>query len=204
MPRTLEHNEIAKRRNRTLLDIVRCMLSNSTLLDFLWGEALRTPVYMNQVPSKSMPKTLYELWSRKRPSLRHFHVWGCRAKMMSYNPQSRKLDLKTISGHFIGYYIGSKGSTFYCPSHTTRIIEFDRAIYFEYDHNSGSSEPCNLTLREEHIVLLIPPFLTSAMGLPRTDVSSVNHEPHHDMEPITVEDDVTDMQLRDEKWSKDL
>ncbi|KAH9781008.1 Integrase catalytic domain-containing protein [Citrus sinensis] len=197
MPRTLEHNGIAKRRNRTLLDMVRCMLSNSTLPDFLWGEALRTAAYiLNQVPSKSVPKTPYELWSRKRPSLRHFHVWGCRAEVRPYNPQSRKLDPKTISGHFIGYCIGSRGSRFYCHSHTTRIIESDRAIYFEDDHNGGSSEPRSLTLREERVVLPIPFFSTLAMGLSHIDVSSVDPELHHDIEPMIVEDDVTDVQLR--------
>ena len=40
-----------------------------------------------------------------------------------YNPQSKKLDPKTISEYFIGYYVGSKGSRFYCLSHTTRVIE---------------------------------------------------------------------------------
>ena len=29
--------------------------------------------------------------------------------------------------------MGSKGSRFYCPLHTTRVIESDRAIYFEDD-----------------------------------------------------------------------
>ncbi|RVW83074.1 Retrovirus-related Pol polyprotein from transposon TNT 1-94 [Vitis vinifera] len=48
-----------------------------------------------------------------------------------YNPQSKKLDPKTISGFFVGYCIGSRGSRFYCPSHTTRIIELDRVVYFE-------------------------------------------------------------------------
>ena len=87
MPGTPEQNGIAERRNHTLLDMVRCMLSNSTLPDFLWGEALRTAAYiLNQVPSKSVPKTPYELWSGKRPSLRHFHVWGCRAEVRPYNP----------------------------------------------------------------------------------------------------------------------
>ncbi|KAH9669477.1 Integrase catalytic domain-containing protein [Citrus sinensis] len=197
MPGTPEQNRIAERRNRTLLDMVRCILSNSTLPDFLWGEALRIAAYiLNQVPSKSMPKTLYELWSGKRPSLRHFHVWGCRAKVRPYNPQSRKLDPKTISGFFIGYCIGSRGSRFYYPSHTTGIIESDRAIYFDDDHNGGSSEPRRLTLREERVVLPILSFPTSAMGLSHIDVSSVDPELHHDMEPTTVEDDVTDVQLR--------
>ena len=64
MSGTPQYNWIANRRNRKLLDMVRCMLINSSLLDFLWGEALKTATYiLNQVPSKSIPKTLYELWS---------------------------------------------------------------------------------------------------------------------------------------------
>ncbi|RVW93895.1 Retrovirus-related Pol polyprotein from transposon TNT 1-94 [Vitis vinifera] len=46
-----------------------------------------------------------------------------------YNPQSKKLDPKTISGFFVGYCIGSRGSGFYCPSHTTRIIECGCSYY---------------------------------------------------------------------------
>ena len=116
--------------------------------------------------------------------------------MRSYNPQSRKLDPKIISGHFIGYCIGSRGSRFYCPSHTLRIIESDRAIYFEDDHNGVSSAPRSLTLKEERVVLPIPSFLTSTMGLLHIDVSSVDPELHHDMKPMTIEDDGIDVQLR--------
>ena len=54
-----------------------------------------------------------------------------------YNPQSKKLDLKTINGYFIGYCVGTRGSKFYCPSHTTRVIESDRAIYFEDDTDTS-------------------------------------------------------------------
>ena len=44
--------------------MVRCMLVNSSTLEFLWREALKTTAYiLNQVPSKSVPKTPYELWS---------------------------------------------------------------------------------------------------------------------------------------------
>ena len=46
------------------------------------------------------------------------------------------------------------------------------------------------------MVLTIPSFLTSAMGLPHIDDSSVDPELHNDMEPITVENDGTDVQLR--------
>ena len=105
------------------------MLANSSLLKFLWGEALKTAAYiLNQVPSKSVPKTPYELWSQKKPSFRHFHVWDCKVEVRPYNPQSKKLDPKTISGYFIGYCVGSRGSKFYCLSRTTRVIESDQAI----------------------------------------------------------------------------
>ncbi|RVW41386.1 Retrovirus-related Pol polyprotein from transposon TNT 1-94 [Vitis vinifera] len=60
-----KQNGVAERRNRTLIDMVRSMMSNSTLPEFLWGEALKTVVHiLNRVPSKVVPKTPYELWWR--------------------------------------------------------------------------------------------------------------------------------------------
>ena len=51
------------------------MLVSSSLPEFLWVEALKTTAYiLNQVPSKSISNTPYDLWSQKKPSLRHFHV----------------------------------------------------------------------------------------------------------------------------------
>ena len=85
------------------------------------------------MPSKSVPKTPYELWSQKKPSLRHFHVSGYNVEVRPYNLQCKKLDPKTINGYFIGYYVGSRGSRFYCPLHITRVTELDRDIYFEND-----------------------------------------------------------------------
>ena len=53
---------IIKQRNRTLMEMVGCMLALSSLLEFLWGDALKTTTYvLNQVPNKYMPKTLYEM-----------------------------------------------------------------------------------------------------------------------------------------------
>jgi len=59
---TPQQNGVVERRNRTLMEMVRCMLSHSTLPDFLWGEALKTATYiLNHVSSKYVPKTPYEL-----------------------------------------------------------------------------------------------------------------------------------------------
>lgn len=113
---------MAERRNRTLLDMVRSMLSNSKLPKSLWNEALKTAVYiLNRVPTKAVPKTPFELFKGWKPSLRHVHVWECPYEVRIYNPQEKKLDPRTISGYFVGYTEKSKGYRFYCPSHTTRL-----------------------------------------------------------------------------------
>jgi transposase InsO family protein len=57
-----QHNGVAERRNPTLMDMVRSMLSYSTLPVRLWMEALKTAIHiLNRVPSKAVPKTPYEL-----------------------------------------------------------------------------------------------------------------------------------------------
>ena len=57
-----QQNKVAKRRNRTLMDMVRSMISYSTLPLSLWMEALKTAIHiLSRVPSKSVPKTPYEL-----------------------------------------------------------------------------------------------------------------------------------------------
>ena len=72
-----QQNRVAERRNRTLMDMVRSMISYSTLPLSLWMEALKTAIHiLNRVPSKSVPKTPYELWTESVPSLNHLHVCG--------------------------------------------------------------------------------------------------------------------------------
>lgn len=66
MAGTPQQNGVSERRNRTLLDMVRSMLSNCSLPISLWIYALKTAMYLlNRVPSKAVPKTPFELWTGK-------------------------------------------------------------------------------------------------------------------------------------------
>ena len=48
-------NDVTERCNRTLTEMIRCMLSDSSLLMSLWMEALKTTMYLlNTVPSKAV------------------------------------------------------------------------------------------------------------------------------------------------------
>ena len=141
MPGTPQQNGVAERQNRTLIEMVRSMLSNCYLPLSLWIHALRTVTYLlNRVPSKAVPKTPYELWREKRPILKHLRIWGCQAEVRLYNPHEKKFDSRTVSGFFIGYPEKSKGFRFYCPNHSTRIVETDNARFIENGHSSGSGE----------------------------------------------------------------
>jgi transposase InsO family protein len=69
-PRTAQRNGVSERCNRTLLDMVRSMMSQSDLPLLFWGYALETAAFtLNRVPSKSVVKTPYEMWTGKSASL---------------------------------------------------------------------------------------------------------------------------------------
>ena len=74
---TPQQNGVAEKRNRTLLEMVRSMMSYSTISISFWGYALNTAIHLlNLVPSKSVPKTPMELWSGHKPSMKYLHIWG--------------------------------------------------------------------------------------------------------------------------------
>ena len=104
MSDTPSMNGVVERRNRTLKDMVRSMFCHTTLPDSLWGEALKTAAYLlNRVPTKAAAKTPYELWTSKKPSIKHLHIWGCSAEAWPYRPNEKKLDSRTVSSYFVGY-----------------------------------------------------------------------------------------------------
>ena len=76
--------------------------------------------------------------------------------MRIFNPQERKLDPKTISGYFIGYPEKSKGYRFYCPTHTTRIVESGNAKFLEDHEKSGSDHNRTVTYNEIRDPLELP------------------------------------------------
>jgi hypothetical protein len=127
-----QQNGLAEHHNRTLMDMVCSMLSHSNLLVQLWMEALKTATHiLNWVPSKSVHKTPFELWTGRKPSLKYLCVWGCAAQAKLFNPQQNKLDDKTVSCNFIGYCDRSKGHRFYCPDRFAKIIETRHVVFLE-------------------------------------------------------------------------
>ena len=67
----LQCNGVSEHRNRTLLDMVRSMMSLTNLPLSFWGYALETATFtLNRAPSKSVETTPYELWFTRNLSCR--------------------------------------------------------------------------------------------------------------------------------------
>ncbi|GJS55784.1 retrotransposon protein, putative, ty1-copia subclass [Tanacetum coccineum] len=61
-------------------DMVRSMMSQTTLPKSFWDYALETAArILNMVPSKKVDKTPYEVWHGQAPKLSYLKVWGCEA-----------------------------------------------------------------------------------------------------------------------------
>ena len=139
--------------------MVRSMISYSTLSISLWMEALKTAIHiLNRVSSKSVPKTPYELWTGKEPSLNYLCVWGCPAEAKVFNPNIGKLDSKTISCHFIGYLEKSKGYRFYCPDRQTKFVETRHAVFLEDDMIRESMVAREISFEEKRVYVPTPMF----------------------------------------------
>jgi hypothetical protein len=92
--------------------MVRSMMSQSDLPLAFWGYALETAAFtLNRVPSKSVDKTPYEIWTGKRHSLSFLKIWGCEAFVKRL--QSDKLAPKSDKCIFVGYPRETLGYYFY-------------------------------------------------------------------------------------------
>jgi hypothetical protein len=169
-----QQNGVVERRNHTLMDIVRSMLSYSTLLVRLWMAVLKTAIHiLNRVPSKAVPKTLYELWTGRKSTLNYLHVWDCPAEAKVFNPTQKNLDDRTVSCYFIGYLERSKGFRFYCPDRHTKFVETRHAMLLEDEMVRGSRIPREIALVEKRVCAPMPMIQEPHFSVPVLTVPTV-------------------------------
>jgi hypothetical protein len=167
MPGEPQQSGVAERRNRTLMDMVRSMISYSTLPVSLWMEALKTTIHiLNRVPSKSVPKTPYEMWTGRVPSVNHLQVWASPTEAKVFNPTIAKLNPKIVSCHFIGYPEKSKGFHFYCPDRFTKFVETRHAVCLEDEMIRGSRSVKKIDLEAKRVYTPNPVIQEPFFSLP--------------------------------------
>ena len=97
-----QQNGVVKRLNRTIMEWVRCQMSNGLILEKIWTKVVSYTIYtLNRCPHHSTNfLTHEEKWSKHSPNLQNLRIFDC----IGYVHQSRgKLKPRAIKRMFLGF-----------------------------------------------------------------------------------------------------
>nr|GEV81263.1 retrovirus-related Pol polyprotein from transposon TNT 1-94 [Tanacetum cinerariifolium]GEW50871.1 retrovirus-related Pol polyprotein from transposon TNT 1-94 [Tanacetum cinerariifolium] len=140
--RTPQQNEVAERRNMTLIEAARTMLADSKLPTTFWAEAVITACYLQNrvLLVKPHNKTPYELSHGRTPTLSFMRPFRCPVTILNTIDHLGKFDGKADEGFFVGYSLNNKA--FKVFNSKTRIVEENLHIRFSKNTpNVVGSEP---------------------------------------------------------------
>ncbi|GKC48143.1 putative zinc finger, CCHC-type containing protein [Tanacetum coccineum] len=130
-PRTPEQNGVVERRNRTLVEAARTMLSASKLPLFFWAEAIATACYTQNrsIIILTHEKTAYHIINDRKPLIKHLHIFGCTCYLTRDGENLDKMKEKGDPCILVGYSTQSKGYRVY-NKRTRLIVE---SIHLRFD-----------------------------------------------------------------------
>ncbi|GJV56952.1 retrovirus-related pol polyprotein from transposon TNT 1-94 [Tanacetum coccineum] len=156
-PRTPEQNGVVERRNRTLVEAARTMLSASKLPLSFWAEAVATACYTQNrsIIISTHGKTAYHIINDRKPSIKHLHIFGCICYITRDGENLDKMKEKGDPCVMVGYSTQSKGYRVY--NKRTRLIvesihiKFDEIKEMMSDHNSSDLAPQRQEMSVENV-----------------------------------------------------
>jgi len=128
---TPQQNAVSERFNRTVLEKVRSMLSQSSLPYEFWAEAVNTAAYMvNLSPSSAINfSTPFELRYKRVADYSRLRVFGCAAYPLIPKETRTKLDPTSKKCQFLGYASGVKGYRLWDPVACKVIVNRDVSFH---------------------------------------------------------------------------
>nr|GEY16884.1 hypothetical protein [Tanacetum cinerariifolium] len=145
--RTPEQNGVVERRNRTLIEVARTMLSAAKVPLFFWAEAIATACF-TQNRSLVIPrheKTPYHIINDRKPSVKFFHIFGSVCYIVRDGENLDKMKEKGDECIFVGYSTQSKAYKVF--NKRTRVImesihvNFNELPQLASDQNSSDPAP---------------------------------------------------------------
>nr|GEZ03268.1 hypothetical protein [Tanacetum cinerariifolium] len=91
-----QQNGVVEKKNRTLVEAARTMLTFANLPSFLWAEAIATACFTQNrlIIYKRFDKTYYDLMNRRKPNIKFFCVFRCRCYLLNDYEDVEKLKAK--------------------------------------------------------------------------------------------------------------
>jgi transposase InsO family protein len=165
---TPEQNGLVERKNRTLIDMARLMLSEYNVSDSFWAEAINTACHASNrlYCHRFHNKTPYELLIERKPNISYFRVFGCKCYILKKGTRLSKFQSKCDESFLLGYSSCSKAYRVYNKTHgiveEAYDVEFDepeRALpFFKLMRGSG---PFRWTEEAEQAFQEMKQYLTS-------------------------------------------
>jgi hypothetical protein len=131
---TPQSNGLVKRKNRTLIDMTRSMLSEYNVSHSFWAKAINMACYYSNrlYCHPMMEKMPYELLHGKKPNIAHFQVYGCKCYILKKGTRLSKFEKKCDEGFLLGYSTTSKAYRVWNLASSTleevHDVEFDETI----------------------------------------------------------------------------
>ena len=107
-PRIPQQNGVVERKNRSLEELARTILNESSLPKCFWAYAVSTTCcVINRVLIRTiLKKTPYELLNGRKPNIGHLKVFGCKCYILNNGKDNLgKFDAKADNSIFLGYSI---------------------------------------------------------------------------------------------------
>lgn len=135
---TPQQNGTAERKNRTLVEMARCMLIQASLPPCYWAEAVNTANYVrNRCPSKSLcGETPFKMWNKRIPTVKHLRIFGQIVYSLDKRSKS-KFSPRSREQIFIGYCSDAKAYRLYDPE--TRKVSKSRDVVFTNKFGKNTS-----------------------------------------------------------------
>ncbi|CAL8115629.1 unnamed protein product [Prunus armeniaca] len=125
-----QQNGVAKRRNRTIGEMARSMMTEKGILVIFWAEAVSTTVYLQNrcFTTSVLNKTPFEAFTCRKPGIKHLKVFSCICYTHVSSPLRHKFDDRTRKGVFMGYGSCEKGYRVYDLQ--SKKIVLSRSVIF--------------------------------------------------------------------------
>lgn len=115
VPESPAQNGVAERMNRSLTEMVRCMLLDGEMPDAAWAEALQTATYIrNRSESAATSSTPFEILYGRKPTMGHIRRFGAKVVALKRDRHMQKLQPKGDVMRFCGYAPSQKGYRMLC------------------------------------------------------------------------------------------
>ncbi|MCO5604581.1 hypothetical protein L7F22_058749 [Adiantum nelumboides] len=191
MPYTPQQNGVAERKNRSLMEMARCMLKAKSLPHKLWMEVVACAAHvLNRCPTRALKTiTPYESWYDRKPSVNYLRVFGCLAYAHIPQQLRGKLDDKAVKCIFVGYSSGSKGYRLYNPA-TNKIFESRDVIFAETTAQPMVAFDVPHMQTQDVFEGFLPSFVENqeSQQVDNFDQSFDQHVTPHDVEEIVREE----------------